>query len=259
MDFDKLNSMTKYPEIKTYHKIAGKGILQEELTTELNPDQMYHVSEKVDGTNIRTVIIVQSGFSVDYFIGSRDDLLTAKGDRIFNPQYEGILDILSKCQELEEAFMMLNTGVYTVYFELYGGNLESTKQYSYNKNWDFRVFDVNYLTFNEYNRLSQFPKAQIASWRDHGGQGFYDTDDRIRFCKDFGLRSVPFRQNSYGREIPIDIKETYEFLASYRKSNAGIDFEGGRSEGIVIRSDDRKQIVKLRFEDYERTLGIKRK
>ena len=30
VDLDKLNSLTKYPSIPTYHKIGDKGILQEE-------------------------------------------------------------------------------------------------------------------------------------------------------------------------------------------------------------------------------------
>jgi hypothetical protein len=32
----------------------------------------------------------------------------------------------------------------------------------------------------------------------------------------------------------------------------------GRAEGVVIRTHDRKKIAKLRFEDYEKTLGVRR-
>ena len=76
---EKINSMTKYPSILTYHKIGDKGILQPELTDGTKFDEEVYVTEKVDGTNTRIIV---SG--CDYIIGSREDLLYAKGDRIIN-------------------------------------------------------------------------------------------------------------------------------------------------------------------------------
>jgi len=258
MDYDKLNSMTKYPEIKTYHKMGDKGRLQSELSINLDPDKLYHVSEKVDGTNTRKIFI--RSYDCDYVIGSREELLYAKGDRIINPSLDIVGNSLKDCERISTGVPKhVPKGICTVFSELYGGKLPATKQYTDSKAYAFRVFDVMYIDPIQYITLLKMQREKIANWRDNGGQSFFNTDERSEFCKSFNLEKVPFCGNIYGREIPTDIKETYEFMHEFKTTKAGINCEGGRAEGIVIRSDDRKEIVKLRFEDYERTLGIKRK
>jgi hypothetical protein len=124
MDYGKLNSMTKYPEIKTYHKMGEKGRLQPELSIELDRDKLYHVSEKVDGTNTRMIFIVEED-TIDYFIGSREELLTAKDDRIYNPTLEVVANLSEPASIISDNLFYRNNvreGVYTLYSELYGGN-----------------------------------------------------------------------------------------------------------------------------------------
>lgn len=261
MDFDKLNSITKYPEIKTYHKMGEKGRLQPELSLELDPDKMYHVSEKVDGTNTRMIFYITKD-ECDYFIGSREEILTAKYDRIYNPTLDIVQNLSEKAEHISEHLYYRNNvcdGVYTFYSELYGGKLPATKQYSNSKEYSMRLFDISYIPLDKFAELIDFSRDVIAMWRVHGGQDFFTTDERKEFSRVLNLETVPFQGNLYGREIPSDLAETYEFLSAYKTTKAGINCEGGRAEGVVIRSDDRKEIVKLRFENYERTLGIKRK
>ena len=49
MDLRKLNSITKYPSIPTYHKIGEKGVLEDEVVS-FGSDKII-LTEKVDGTN----------------------------------------------------------------------------------------------------------------------------------------------------------------------------------------------------------------
>lgn len=263
MDFGKLNSMTKYPEIKTYHKMKDKGRLQPEISMDLDKDKLYHVSEKVDGTNTRMIFIVEDCY-IDWFIGSREELLTSQDDRIYNPTLDVVDNLLDACTSITHTIFTrpkdFPDGVYTIYSELYGGKLPATKQYSASKEYAIRVFDIAYMTMDKFYELDELPRDKIAIWRQNGGQTFVDTDERARICNLLELQRVPFCENIHGSQLPTDIKETYEFLQWYHRSKAGINnFTEGRSEGVVIRSDDRTEIVKLRFEDYEKTLGIKRK
>ena len=258
MDFNKLNSMTKYPEIKTYHKMGNRGRLQPELSVTLDPDRIYHVSEKIDGTNTRKIFINSS--YCDYVIGSREELLHAEGDRIINPSLDIVDNSLTDCKKISiDIQNNIPKGIYTIFSELYGGKLQATKQYTDSKTYDVRVFDVMYINPIEYISLLKMPREQIANWRDNGGQSFFNTEGRSEFCIRFNLEQVPFCGNLYGRDIPTGIEETYDFLQSYRTTHAGINGHSGLAEGVVIRSDDRKEIIKSRFEDYERTLGIRRK
>jgi len=52
VDLAKLNSLTKYPSILTYHALGDKGILQE--TVQVPFDGRVIGTEKVDGTNRRS-------------------------------------------------------------------------------------------------------------------------------------------------------------------------------------------------------------
>ena len=72
--------------------------------------------------------------------------------------------------------------------------------------------------------------------------------------------TVPYIKICKGTDIPIDRKETYDWLKTFEKSNATIDedfFEMGnksKAEGVVVRNENRSFIRKIRFEDYEKTI-----
>src|SRR5262249_26329407 len=86
VDLVKLNSMTKYPSIPTYHLLGEKGALLDERVAFAG---RVLGSEKVDGTNGR-VIFLPDGC---WIVGSREELLLARGDLIGNPAL-GIADAL---------------------------------------------------------------------------------------------------------------------------------------------------------------------
>src|SRR5262245_22884963 len=91
-DLAKLNSLTKYPSILTYHTLDPRnGGLLEEVTAFVGT---VIGTEKVDGTNSR-VICLPDGC---YLLGSREELLYAKGDLIGNPSL-GIVDGLKETAE----------------------------------------------------------------------------------------------------------------------------------------------------------------
>ena len=77
-DLNKLNSMTKYPSIPTYHTLGDKGTLLEQT---VSFEGKVVLTEKVDGTNSRIILLPD----VNFVLGSREELLFAKGDLIGNP------------------------------------------------------------------------------------------------------------------------------------------------------------------------------
>ena len=79
IDLGKLNSMTKYPSILTYHNLGDKGILQE--TVQIPFEGRVIGTEKVDGTNTRMIFCPDQSVVV----GSREDLLWERRDLIGNP------------------------------------------------------------------------------------------------------------------------------------------------------------------------------
>ncbi len=121
VDLAKLNSLTKYPSILTYHTLDPRnGGLLEEATAFAGT---VICTEKVDGTNSRVICLPDDC----YLLGSREELLYGKGDLIGNPAL-GIVDAL---KEIADRLYDGGRAEITVYyFEVFGGKVTAnSKQY----------------------------------------------------------------------------------------------------------------------------------
>jgi hypothetical protein len=245
MDLQKLNTMTKYPSILTYHTLGERGKLKEEVQVPF--DQPAILTEKIDGVNAR-IILFPSGL---YIIGSREELLYAKEDLIGNPQL-GIVDTL---KPVAEKFPTTRIEFAVLYLEVYGGRTTpGSKQYTGNRVMGHRLFDIAMIP--NYHEILDKPIEEIAHWRDTGGQKFHDEFDFAYSSTMLGIRTVP---RIGVADIPTSRQDTYDWMkTTISKTQAVLDKDAiGNPEGIVARSVDRKRIAKLRFEDYERTFRNK--
>ncbi|MBB6172231.1 hypothetical protein HNR23_002291 [Nocardiopsis mwathae] len=243
IDLDALNSATKYPSISTYHELDKKngGLL--ETATEFAGEVI--LTEKVDGTNSR-LIIFPTG---DYLIGSREELLHARGDLIANPAL-GIVDAL---RDLADRITPPDEGVRVYYLEVYGGKVTgASKQYTGQRTVGYRMFDVADVP----GSLMGWDRARISAWREEGGQSFLPEDALHVVADKEQIPLTPRLGAINAADLPSGIAPMRDFLAERLPSTrvALDDGAGGRPEGIVLRSVDRSVIAKARFTDYERTL-----
>jgi hypothetical protein len=280
IDLRKLNSATKYPSIPTYHKIRPGGSrggtwLEEEVPVLFNdPDTEVIVTEKINGTNGRIIFTDQipglfGGLNEGdtrrrwYLIGSREELLTAQGDLIPSDTY-GIVTALRPIAEKAAQQAQLevqgdiSSDIVVGYFEVFGKGLPAAQQYTNAGILDAMIFDAAFIPVSILDK----PIEEIAHWRDNGGQKFVTKMNLDEFLKDmgkqYGIKSVPFRLGLTNHPLPTGIPETYEWMEQFRESKANLGGGIGRAEGVVIRTPDRKKIAKLRFEDYEKTLRVRR-
>lgn len=260
MDLKNLNSITKYPSIQTYHSIGERGKLGDAHSEDrcFPKDENVFVYEKVDGENARIILLnrnVSGVDGVDHFIGSREELLYAKGDRIANP-YGNIAGFLSPIAEqldlLVGNLQSQDIALTVIYQESYGGKTKAAKNYTDNNTQGYRVFDVFSLTVAEFNNLMSMPIEKIAEWRDRGGQPFYSEREKQEFIERCSLEAAPLLDEIEGNSLPLNMDDTFAYLKNFEKTKVGINAEG-KSEGIIVRTHDRKMIRKIRFEDYERT------
>ena len=245
-----LNSATKYPSIETYHTMGQKGRLTDEVTL-FDPDEAVFWTEKVDGTNAR---IIQVGD--DWFIGSREELLTARGDRVTNPNL-GIVSALSDLAERLRNYHVMGGWIRVFYLEVYGHRVgPAAKEYTSQGTLGYRLFDIATVPYN----ITLLPVEQVAEWRDEGGQAFYNEDELTQSAAVLNVPIVPRLGRVTGKELPATLEDTHQWLTEVLPtSNVTLDENaGGRPEGIVIRNADRTLIRKARFQDYQRTLGGKR-
>lgn len=260
--FQKINTITKYPSIATYHQMEN-GKLQPELTAgSFANDEDLFVSEKIDGTNSR--IIYLNG---DWIIGSRENLLFAKRDRIGDPA-QGIVDVVkpiaNRISDPETIMKLESNQLYVFYGESYGGKItKASREYAKDESCTgFRLFDVVAIPLEEVIPMMEKPLDKLATWREGSGDGHnkFVTVDNIGLYADYiGVTQVPHLTCLKGSDIPKTFKETYEWLNKYSDSKASLDeLQKGLAEGVVVRNRDRSIIRKIRFQDYERALGLKK-
>jgi hypothetical protein len=247
MDLKALNSATKYPSIPTYHGLDPKngGLIEEQPTVFPGP---VLATEKIDGTNSRMIFVGD-----DWFIGSREELLTAKGDRVINPAL-GIVESLRDVTARIAGSVEPDPGsVITLYVELYGlRTLPAWKTYGDGKTAGWRLFDVSVAPVE---RLAE-PIGAIASWREHGGQRFLAEDDLQAASRRYGLELTPRLEVPDGLPTGLaPMRALLEALAP--RTRVALDAQAAVAklpEGVVFRSPDRAVIAKARVEDYDRTL-----
>lgn len=243
LDLRKLNSATKYPSIPMYHAMGERGALLEE-TVDFGGRELI-ATEKVDGTNSR-IMLMPDGY---YLIGSREELLYARGDLIHNPAL-GIVDTLKPVAErIVDQVSTPDEWATVVYLETYGGKTTAAaKQYTSRREFGYRVFDVSRVPLTE---LDEDLKS-IAVWRENAGQTFLDEGELTDLVGSLDLcltPRIPIRES-----LPVTIDETDAWLQSMIPATlVSLDAEaGGKPEGLVVRTSDRGRIAKIRFDDYAR-------
>lgn len=251
----RMNSATQYPSILTYHALGERGRLTGNRTADfapIDPDDV-EVTEKVDGTNAR--IIVPPGGGEAAFIGSRTELLTYRGDLVPNPAQQ-IVETIGHVADMAAAVFGDYEDWTVVYGEVYGGKTAAgAKNYTTDPTaTGFRVFDIAAIP----HAILERQPAEIAAWRDGGGQAFVSTDVLAHAAKDCGFPLVPLL--AAAGAPPVSVEDTHQWLSRViPSSHAALDDTGrGRPEGVIVRTFDRSQIVKVRFEDYERTAKAQR-
>lgn len=247
-NMDNLNSATKYPSILTYHALdPRKGMLLEDQPTTFVGT--VYGTEKIDGTNGRITLLPDG----DWFIGSREEFIYAKGDRIRNPE----LHIVSTLAPIAETLVPTDE-VRTYFFEIYGGAIGGAwKNYTTDKmQTGARLFDVHVMPESVYTDVLSRPREHISLWRQNGGQTFLGLQELLLAAREHGLKSVPHIFGMPATEIPTTLLDMRVFLDFYMThSYVCLDAEAkGSPEGLILRSEDRSTIVKARIQDYDRTL-----
>jgi hypothetical protein len=244
----KLNSMTKYPAIPTYHAInPANGVLTDEVLPTFF--DLVYATEKVDGTNGR-IVVTPDG---DWLVGSREEWFTARGDRVPNTGLriaEALAPVAQRLADEDDGAPLT-----AYYLEVYGHGVGSAaKQYAKSpEQLDCRLFDV--AVFEHSESILDMPRERIASWRDRGEQPFVAEAQLRRIAFRRHLSLVPRLFELDCSELPRDIEGMHKLLIDKLPATkvALSDEAGGRPEGVVLRDSRRLMVAKARFADYERT------
>ena len=262
IELRKLNTITKYPSILTYHELGARGTVIEELTSQnhkLCSEEILEGTEKVDGTNARIVIC-----GSDYLIGTREEFIYAKGDRIINDKESILLNCIPIAERIISENTLSNNELLVIYGEAYGKSIgRGCKNYA-NKDTAFRVFDMWSMNVDKIEELLNTDLEKLATWREHGNQPYFKIEDLKYYCDLYKLEKTPVLFSINQKDFPTSIKEVYDFLLQFKNTKVALDLDitvdlenMGKSEGFVVRNSDRSYIKKIRFEEYEKTLKVK--
>lgn len=249
-DFAALGTATAYPSIPTYHVIGERGMLGDETNVTFQPGEEVLITEKIDGANCRIVVMPGGG---DFFIGTRDVFLYAKGDRLAN-QVPVNLEMVRALVDPAEAAAAgwRSPSILVVFCEVYGAAGIGARwgDYSGEKlGAGVRCFDVATVD----PEVLDWKLDRIAGWRERGGQRFQPAWLTERGM--YGIERVPYLKRVDGGAIPSGREEAEQWMDELLPGTlAGLGDGGtGRAEGIVARTADRSKIVKLRKAEYAKT------
>lgn len=247
VDLQKLNSMTKYPSILTYHALADRGLLQESV--QIKFEGTVFGTEKVDGTNCRIIFCPDKSV----IVGSREDLLWERRDLIGNPAM-GIVDAVREMVQTKFNTLCSDDAIRVFYVEVFGKSIgAAAKNYTKEGKVGIRLFDA--FALENFDEMLAMPVDKISHWRENGGQPFLHVDQLKLEAEHAGFEHVPALFQLDASELPTEIDRMYEFLLAQGATQCKLDDSGaGIPEGVVVRSADRTRIAKIRREDYERTI-----
>ncbi len=258
-DLARLNALTRYPSIITYHPLDPKQSRPRGRHEETRPQVTFTgavlATEKVDGVNARLVVAPDGS----YLIGSRDEFLYAGGDLLHNPAMSIVETVRPFAEPLIDA-VRPGAGVAACFGEVYGGKVtEGSRQYTGEQRLGFRLFDVAVLPDAE--AMLARPNDVIGAWREAGGQRFLAEGELQKLASTSGVPLTPRIAEIDANELPEGIEEALEFLEeTLAKSRATLDAGGGgRPEGLVLRTADRSAIAKMRYRDYRELTGGKKR
>lgn len=241
---EKINTLTKYSSILTLHQMGEKGRLKKELTTPIQGEKMY-ATEKIDGTNARIIC-----YGTEYLIGAREFILHHSHDLYFdNAQFivEGLKALKVKIPQTDKLTV--------IYGEFYGGKTTAnSKWYGQDKN-GFRVFDI--VVYDDLSLL-ELSQQEISNWREREtengivyGQNFLTRSEMENQFPEFQLVPlVEFDLGDMSHEVVLENLKKFIPNTKVALSESALK----KAEGVVLRNENRSKIVKVRFEDYERTL-----
>lgn len=245
----KLNSITKYPSIPTFHEMGDKGRLGEK-TVDMGSGP-WTVTEKVDGTNTR-LILTPAG----WLVGSREELLAAEDDIVQNPAL-GIVAAVQKTAQAVHADYIADGrwhskgSMVVVYGETYGFKIGAGARCYTNEPTEggFRSFDFGLFEASDLRDLAAMPVDQIALWRE-AGRARFGFEGATPWTQAF--QPVPWI--ALAAELPKDIAATEKWMRGVVDACEPLAKARAMVEGVVVREKNGPRIAKMRFEDYARTL-----
>lgn len=248
----KIESMTQFPKIHTFHAITDKQLteIRRGITNYFGG---LTISEKFNGANVRMIFWPDETI----LIASRSNILTCVGDFVYNDELGIVETMLPIAMRIAREVYLDQSSciVRVIYGEVYGGKATQAWRNYGDGESRFRMFDMADF---DISRL-EWSIEDLASWRDNKGeQAWYpeallqDTSDRLDLP--LTTRLAVMERN----DLPQTIADVLEWGAFYRKTTDG----PGESEGVVItnrlHSGDRDSgnlgRLKIRWRDYDKEM-----
>jgi len=266
-----LNSLTKFPSIPTLHVLGERGRLGSTLDPGLRLGELEYVAtEKVDGTNARALLLPDGSF----LFGSREELLWYSGDVVYNPAL-GIVETLRSefgvdsdgtSDRLAEVVLRWFSGFVVLYLEVYGHGVGKAGAQYATKGWTgARLIDAAFWPGHSWLRkVCDSSVEVIARERDAGATPFLSWAGVVDLGGKTDLDAVP--EEPFPPLGDPSHEAVLRYLEARGPSGVRLDEDApGRKEGVVLRSTNGNASggspvhrVKLRREDYERTVRARR-
>jgi hypothetical protein len=219
----KLNSITKYPSILTYHNLGQRGSLVNSLVEDKHFDKhrSIYITEKIDGTSSTYVLVnhAKPGHNPKYeFIVSSRNVRQLDPDQVCYHDVNVYWEMAEK-YDLENRMKLILASLPYSHFvvlqgETFGANLQGNK---------YKMQDRDIRFFNIID--------------DHNGK--WDTTIAAKYIEQIGLKWVPIINDNY--ILPDTVDELLTAATGPSTINPDV-----LREGWVLRRDTGNSIISFK-------------
>ena len=224
--FDKLNALTQYPSILSFHKLNDEGKAINELAsadyqpTPPRPEKMnVIIQEIIDGEIIRIIVLDN-----DYFIGNKNEIIHAKGDRIVLDSM--IIPVYKSLSNFFQANLSSNERMMILYGVLYGKGIKGHDRYIQNDDSDEELIKcllVDGFTIKIQDVIGLFKDNSVSfieNWVNTLHQPFWALSTLNKFCNACNVNQLSnLGEVTTLNKIPQDINEMKQWIKLYKTSS----------------------------------------
>lgn len=239
---DRLNILTQYPEIQDYYCVPNNDESTTSDKKDLKNEFSVYITEKIEGTHARIVVFTnEDGYLADFFIGDKDSLIFAKGDRTAVDQHQ----IIPYCIDVIDAIRNKEFQSQKAAFEpdsmyVFYGQIPTVNNRTGSKRLDFRIFDILTAQIDDVLVMlnQSVDSPQFIKWKSDNNKNFLRFPSMRIFLFTLGLAPVKFINQIFGKDLSKMLKDLkHEFS------------KNGEPKAVILRNETRTIIKKVCFEE----------
>lgn len=237
---------------------------QTENTLSTNHRKKLYICELIDGELGRFITTGD-----DYFVGTTEDIVYARGDRIVNNSI--VIPLHMAITEYIESRLNSTDNMFTVLYGVaYGGDIKGNNRYTKENKNSFCLIDGFSMPYEQVEYiLEKYEIDKINEMVQKGANGYWTMNELNNFSNEYNIPGVPIIDFILQENLPKNEEEIINLSKKYLKSTIVLDENDEQdtssnianiteksadevtgfsmSKGIILRDENQTFVKKIVF------------